>query len=171
MSGIFLHKYFWTGLHVHEHLYGSLILFCTCLIDFSHSLSPSLSHTLSQSLILSLSHTHTLFLYDLCLLCRILSSSSSSTSSSPSSFSLSLSPKISSLASSQSGMPSHLYDSWMHWFWLLHLNWEAEQVMGGQSFSSALSKQSKKMRGHFRFCSNGLKGIEILPLSPSKTQD
>jgi len=44
--------------------------------------------------------------------------------------------------SSQSGIPSHLYDSWMHCFRLLHLNWDPEQVIGGQSFSSALSKQS-----------------------------
>lgn len=56
----------------------------------------------------------------------------------------------SSEPSSQSEMPSHLYDSWMHCLRLLHLNWEPEQVMGGQSRSSALSKQS---------------------LSPSQTQD
>ena len=35
-----------------------------------------------------------------------------------------------------------LYDSCMHLLRLPHLKWEAEQVMGGQPFSSVLSKQS-----------------------------
>ena len=56
----------------------------------------------------------------------------------------------SSLPSLQSGIPSHLYVSWIHCLRSEHLNCEAEQVMGGQPSSSWLSKQS---------------------LSPSHTQD
>ena len=48
----------------------------------------------------------------------------------------------SSLASSQSGMPSHLYDSWTHCLPLEHLSCCDEQDMGGQPSSSLLSKQS-----------------------------
>uniref|UniRef100_A0A182UWH9 Uncharacterized protein n=1 Tax=Anopheles merus TaxID=30066 RepID=A0A182UWH9_ANOME len=57
----------------------------------------------------------------------------------------------SSLPSLQSGMPSHLYGSSTHWRRSAHLNWFARQVIGGQSFSSCLSKQSSSP-SHTQLC-------------------